>query len=93
MIQTIYFNVLLLKEKYIKTWSQVLLIEDGHTLWQMTETNVLISSVFNHVFNTDTENSLSLPASLSLSLQLSPTDKSLEFDRDFRIRHYAGDVV
>ncbi|KAA8581209.1 hypothetical protein FQN60_002790, partial [Etheostoma spectabile] len=24
---------------------------------------------------------------------LSPTDKSLEFDRDFRIRHYAGDVV
>uniref|UniRef100_A0AAQ5WVX6 Unconventional myosin-Id n=1 Tax=Amphiprion ocellaris TaxID=80972 RepID=A0AAQ5WVX6_AMPOC len=27
------------------------------------------------------------------SLQLSPTDKSLEFDRDFRIRHYAGDVV
>ncbi|CAF87192.1 unnamed protein product, partial [Tetraodon nigroviridis] len=28
-----------------------------------------------------------------LSLQLSPTDKSLEFDRDFRLRHYAGDVV
>ncbi|GAA6110242.1 unconventional myosin-Id [Tachysurus ichikawai] len=26
-------------------------------------------------------------------LLLSPTDKSLEFDRDFRIRHYAGDVV
>ncbi|KAF0025787.1 hypothetical protein F2P81_022668 [Scophthalmus maximus] len=25
--------------------------------------------------------------------KLSPTDKSLEFDRDFRIRHYAGDVV
>lgn len=28
-----------------------------------------------------------------VSFQLSPTDKSLEFDRDFRIRHYAGDVV
>ncbi|XP_063338670.1 unconventional myosin-Id isoform X2 [Pelmatolapia mariae] len=27
------------------------------------------------------------------SRKLSPTDKSLEFDRDFRIRHYAGDVV
>uniref|UniRef100_A0AAR2K881 Myosin ID n=1 Tax=Pygocentrus nattereri TaxID=42514 RepID=A0AAR2K881_PYGNA len=26
------------------------------------------------------------------SRKLSPTDKSLEFDRDFRIRHYAGDV-
>uniref|UniRef100_A0A4W5JNC7 Myosin ID n=1 Tax=Hucho hucho TaxID=62062 RepID=A0A4W5JNC7_9TELE len=25
------------------------------------------------------------------SRKLSPTDKSLEFDRDFRIRHYAGD--
>lgn len=30
---------------------------------------------------------------MCVSLQLSPTDKSLEFDRDFRIRHYAGDVV
>lgn len=30
---------------------------------------------------------------ICVSLQLSPTDKSLEFDRDFRIRHYAGDVV
>uniref|UniRef100_A0A8C8DQ90 Unconventional myosin-Id n=1 Tax=Oryzias sinensis TaxID=183150 RepID=A0A8C8DQ90_9TELE len=27
------------------------------------------------------------------SRKLSPADKSLEFDRDFRIRHYAGDVV
>uniref|UniRef100_A0A8C3B4X4 Unconventional myosin-Id n=1 Tax=Cyclopterus lumpus TaxID=8103 RepID=A0A8C3B4X4_CYCLU len=27
------------------------------------------------------------------SRKLSPTDKTLEFDRDFRIRHYAGDVV
>ncbi|XP_041714297.1 unconventional myosin-Id [Coregonus clupeaformis] len=27
------------------------------------------------------------------SRKLSPTDKSLEFDRDFRIRHYAGNVV
>ncbi|XP_037320611.2 unconventional myosin-Id [Pungitius pungitius] len=27
------------------------------------------------------------------SRQLSPTDKSLEFNRDFRIRHYAGDVM
>uniref|UniRef100_A0A8C1G2Y9 Unconventional myosin-Id n=1 Tax=Cyprinus carpio TaxID=7962 RepID=A0A8C1G2Y9_CYPCA len=27
------------------------------------------------------------------SRKLSPTDKNLEFDRDFRIRHYAGDVV
>uniref|UniRef100_A0A8C6NV04 Myosin ID n=1 Tax=Nothobranchius furzeri TaxID=105023 RepID=A0A8C6NV04_NOTFU len=27
------------------------------------------------------------------SRKLSPTDKSLEFDRDFRIRHYAGDVA
>uniref|UniRef100_A0A3Q4I2I2 Myosin ID n=1 Tax=Neolamprologus brichardi TaxID=32507 RepID=A0A3Q4I2I2_NEOBR len=27
------------------------------------------------------------------SRKLSPTDKSLEFDRDFRVRHYAGDVV
>uniref|UniRef100_A0A4W5JSN7 Myosin ID n=1 Tax=Hucho hucho TaxID=62062 RepID=A0A4W5JSN7_9TELE len=27
------------------------------------------------------------------SRKLSPTDKSLEFDRDFRIRHYAGDVM
>uniref|UniRef100_A0A673BH38 Myosin ID n=1 Tax=Sphaeramia orbicularis TaxID=375764 RepID=A0A673BH38_9TELE len=27
------------------------------------------------------------------SRKLSPTDKSLEFDRDFRIKHYAGDVV
>uniref|UniRef100_A0AAY4CY35 Unconventional myosin-Id n=1 Tax=Denticeps clupeoides TaxID=299321 RepID=A0AAY4CY35_9TELE len=27
------------------------------------------------------------------SRKLCPTDKSLEFDRDFRIRHYAGDVV
>ncbi|XP_052334367.1 unconventional myosin-Id isoform X1 [Oncorhynchus keta] len=27
------------------------------------------------------------------SRKLSPTDKGLEFDRDFRIRHYAGDVV
>uniref|UniRef100_A0A674MLD7 Unconventional myosin-Id n=1 Tax=Takifugu rubripes TaxID=31033 RepID=A0A674MLD7_TAKRU len=27
------------------------------------------------------------------SRKLSPTDKSLEFDRDFRLRHYAGDVV
>ncbi|KAJ3607761.1 hypothetical protein NHX12_024812 [Muraenolepis orangiensis] len=26
-------------------------------------------------------------------LQLSPTDKSLEFDRDFRVKHYAGTVV
>lgn len=30
---------------------------------------------------------------ICVPLQLSPTDKSLEFDRDFRIRHYAGDVV
>uniref|UniRef100_A0A672LUA1 Unconventional myosin-Id n=1 Tax=Sinocyclocheilus grahami TaxID=75366 RepID=A0A672LUA1_SINGR len=27
------------------------------------------------------------------SRKLSPTDKNLEFDRDFRIRHYAGDVA
>ncbi|XP_048871147.1 unconventional myosin-Id isoform X1 [Brienomyrus brachyistius] len=27
------------------------------------------------------------------SRKLSPTDKSLEFDRDFRIRHYAGHVM
>ncbi|XP_029485091.1 unconventional myosin-Id-like [Oncorhynchus nerka] len=27
------------------------------------------------------------------SRKLSPTDKSLEFDRDFRVRHYAGNVV
>ncbi|XP_041938437.1 unconventional myosin-Id [Alosa alosa] len=27
------------------------------------------------------------------SRKLLPTDKTLEFDRDFRIRHYAGDVV
>ncbi|CAL8304846.1 unnamed protein product [Lota lota] len=27
------------------------------------------------------------------SRKLSPTDKSLEFDRDFRIKHYAGNVV
>ncbi|XP_057213725.1 unconventional myosin-Id [Triplophysa rosa] len=27
------------------------------------------------------------------SRKLSPTDKNLEFDRDFRIRHYAGDVT
>ncbi|XP_041087531.1 unconventional myosin-Id isoform X2 [Polyodon spathula] len=27
------------------------------------------------------------------SRKLCPTDKSLEFDRDFRIRHYAGNVV
>ncbi|KAM6898551.1 unconventional myosin-Id [Lycodopsis pacificus] len=27
------------------------------------------------------------------SRKLSPTDKSLEFDRDFRIRHYAGNVM
>ncbi|KAL0984219.1 hypothetical protein UPYG_G00138660 [Umbra pygmaea] len=27
------------------------------------------------------------------SRKLSPADKSLEFDRDFRIKHYAGDVV
>uniref|UniRef100_A0A1A8FRE7 Unconventional myosin-Id n=1 Tax=Nothobranchius korthausae TaxID=1143690 RepID=A0A1A8FRE7_9TELE len=27
------------------------------------------------------------------SRKLAPTDKSLEFDRDFRIRHYAGDVA
>ncbi|XP_077482186.1 unconventional myosin-Id [Stigmatopora argus] len=27
------------------------------------------------------------------SRKLSPTDKSLEFDRDFRIRHYAGNVA
>ncbi|TKS89440.1 Unconventional myosin-Id [Collichthys lucidus] len=30
---------------------------------------------------------------MGLNAHLSPTDKSLEFDRDFRIRHYAGDVV
>ncbi|CAL8283133.1 unnamed protein product [Merluccius merluccius] len=27
------------------------------------------------------------------SRKLSPTDKSLEFDRDFRVKHYAGNVV
>uniref|UniRef100_A0A8C6U1D4 Unconventional myosin-Id n=1 Tax=Neogobius melanostomus TaxID=47308 RepID=A0A8C6U1D4_9GOBI len=27
------------------------------------------------------------------SRKLAPTDKTLEFDRDFRIRHYAGDVA
>ncbi|KAJ7987585.1 hypothetical protein DPEC_G00328000 [Dallia pectoralis] len=27
------------------------------------------------------------------SRKLAPADKSLEFDRDFRVRHYAGDVV
>ncbi|PIO37248.1 hypothetical protein AB205_0219100, partial [Aquarana catesbeiana] len=27
------------------------------------------------------------------SRKVTPTDKALEFDRDFRIRHYAGDVV
>lgn len=33
------------------------------------------------------------PLIICFSLQLSPTDKNLEFDRDFRIRHYAGDVT
>ena len=27
------------------------------------------------------------------SLQLNPSDKSLEHNRDFRIKHYAGDVT
>ncbi|KAH0627707.1 hypothetical protein JD844_003830 [Phrynosoma platyrhinos] len=30
---------------------------------------------------------------LLLSSQVNPTDKSLEFGRDFRIKHYAGDVT
>lgn len=25
--------------------------------------------------------------------QLCPTDKTMEFNRDFRIKHYAGDVT
>lgn len=70
----------------------------------MVRVKVQSVAYFKDIRNTDViflimlTNARSLPLSLSslslsVCLQLSPTDKSLEFDRDFRIRHYAGDVV
>ncbi|KAK1334719.1 hypothetical protein QTO34_004285 [Cnephaeus nilssonii] len=34
-----------------------------------------------------------LPLTLAVPPQLCPTDKTMEFGRDFRIKHYAGDVT
>ncbi|TSK14721.1 Unconventional myosin-Id [Bagarius yarrelli] len=51
-----------------------------------------VGKVTDEVFLQALNNKLAKHAHYT-SRKLSPTDKSLEFDRDFRIRHYAGDVV
>uniref|UniRef100_A0A8C4XAG1 Unconventional myosin-Id n=1 Tax=Erpetoichthys calabaricus TaxID=27687 RepID=A0A8C4XAG1_ERPCA len=51
-----------------------------------------VGKVTDEMFLQGLNNKLAKHAHFS-SRKLFPTDKSLEFDRDFRIRHYAGDVV
>lgn len=50
---------------------------------------VNVCIILNIIFYTD-GSALTLSPSL---FQLSPTDKTMDFQKHFRIRHYAGDVT